>query len=992
LSCRSIGRFVLAGPVDGAYVTDQRPDALKSFSRRLNSLRIQILGGLSAWTAEGLLAGEAAQPRRLALLALLARAGERGLSRDKLVGFLWPDTDDERARKTLSQALYALRQGSQNEDLFLGTQELRLNPDVVTSDLAEFDTARREGDWTRAVGAYGGPFLDGFHLPGVAEFERWLEDQRQTLAIEYAELLEHLAQQAEQDGQYSRAVGWWRRLSALDPLNARIAKELMQAHVAAGDRAAALRHARLYQALAEQELDLPADREVLALVKRIQSEPAASESPVAVAAQPLVEVALDPRPDLPEPVAAAPPAPRVRRRFPTLLWIPALVLGLIALALALGRPRPRSSGSSPVIMVGHITDYNRTSGALGRPLADMIATDLARAPRVRVISTARVYEILSQLRAGDTVESVLMSAARHAGATELLDGALFDLGQGRIRLDLRRIEVGSGSVLGAYSVHGSDPFSLASRATALLVADLGSTVPDGLIADLTTGSLEAYRAYEAGLRDYYGMDFAAAERHFADALRADSGFAMASYYHALASEDAAVRLARLDDALRRSVHASDRERLIISVRWALSNSAPSAPALADTLAVRYPHELDAQLALGQARFSQEDYLGAARAFERVIEMDSLGLRGAGVRCAACDAYHLLVAGYATVDSVAAARRAAEAWARAQPKNPEPWRQLATLAHLVRDPAAGEQYFNRASSLDTSSTHRHFDRASHLLLAGRYQEVERILRERLAQGVSRNERIDNLWYLTLVLAQQGRFQEALATATRLRHDVASAGSAERDGHPMAITVGLAEAQALRQTGQLRQAIFRFDSLASFSLPGGPPARRASGRIWSLTHLASALAEARDTARLARIVVQMDSLRALSGAVRDQQLPHYVRGLLESARGRLDVALREFAQGSSVARDGFGLPVLERARLSIQLQRPHEAVRLLQRLLQTSYHFYITHPELETALAEAWAAAGNRDSAQAHLAEVDRAWAAADPLVKARLQVLHNRLGI
>lgn len=955
-------------------------------------MRIQILGGLSAWTAEGWLAGEAAQPRRLALLALLARAGERGLSRDKLVGYLWPDTDDERARKTLSQALYALRRGSQNEELFLGTQELRLNPEVVTSDLAEFDTARREGNWTRAAAAYGGPFLDGFHLPGAAEFERWVEDQRQTLAIEYAELLERLAQQAEQDGQHSAAVGWWRRLASLDPLNARIAKELMRAHVAAGDRAAALRHARLYQALAEQELDLPADREVLALVKRIQSEPAGAGSPVAVAASPRVEPALGPQPEMPKSPTAGPPVGRVRRRFPTLLWIPALVLGLVALALALGRSRPGPLAASPVIMVGQIADYNQTSAGLGRPLADMIATDLARAPRVRVISTARVYEILSQLGAGDTVESVLMSAARHAGATELLDGALFDLGQGRIRLDLRRIDVGSGSVRGAYSVQGSDPFLLADSATALLVADLGSSVPTGLISDLTTGSIDAWRAYEAGLRDYYRLDFPAAERHFADALQADSSFAMATYYYALASEDAAVRLARLDQALRRSAHASDRERLVISVQWALSNAAPSAPALAETLAVRYPHELDAQLALGQTRFSQEDYPGAARAFERVIEMDSLGLRGGGVRCAACDAYHLLIAGYATVDSVAAARRAAEAWARAQPRNPAPWRQLATLAHLVRDTAGGGRYFSRASSLDTSSTNRHFDRISHLLLAGRYQQVERLIRDRLAQGVSYNERIDNHWYLMLVLAQQGRFQEALETAIRLRQSVASAGPAERDGHPLAITVGLAEAQALRQTGRLREAVFRFDSLASFSLPGGPPARRASSRIWSLTHLASALAETGDTARLAGIVSQMDSLRALSGAVRDQQLPHYVRGLLESARGRLDVALREFAQGSSIARDGFGLPVLERARLSIRLQRPHEAVRLLQRLLQSSYHFYLTHPELEATLAEAWAAAGNRDSARAHLAELDRAWAAADPPVQARLRALHIRLGL
>ena len=45
-----------------------------------------------------------------------------------------------------------------------------------------------------------------------------------------------------------------------------------------------------------------------------------------------------------------------------------------------------------------------------------------------------------------------------------------------------------------------------------------------------------------------------------------------------------------------------------------------------------------------------------------------------------------------------------------------------------------------------------------------------------------------------------------------------------------------------------------------------------------------------------------------------------------------------------------------------------------------------------LAEAWAAAGNPDSARFHLRAVDRAWQNADPPVRARLDRLHQRLAL
>jgi DNA-binding SARP family transcriptional activator len=46
-------------------------------------------------------------------------------------------------------------------------------------------------------------------------------------------------------------------LAALDPLNARYALGLMRTMDAAGDRAGAIQHARIYETLVQEELDLP---------------------------------------------------------------------------------------------------------------------------------------------------------------------------------------------------------------------------------------------------------------------------------------------------------------------------------------------------------------------------------------------------------------------------------------------------------------------------------------------------------------------------------------------------------------------------------------------------------------------------------------------------------------------------------------------------------------------------------------------------------------
>src|SRR6185436_11434458 len=126
--------------------------------RRCMTLRIITFGTLSVRSDRGPVAGAAAQPRRLALLALLARAGDRGVTREKVTALIWPDADDEKSRRAITQGIYALRQELGSDDAILGVRELRLNLELVTSDIYDFSAALRGARAEDAVRLYAGPF------------------------------------------------------------------------------------------------------------------------------------------------------------------------------------------------------------------------------------------------------------------------------------------------------------------------------------------------------------------------------------------------------------------------------------------------------------------------------------------------------------------------------------------------------------------------------------------------------------------------------------------------------------------------------------------------------------------------------------------------------------------------------------------------------------------------------------------------------------------
>lgn len=233
---------------------------------------LRLLGGASLEGPDGPLTGAAAQRQRVALLALLALSPGNRISRDKLLALLWPEKDEERARHSLSNAVYAIKRELGDDSLTTIGDDLCLNTDVVSVDALSFTDSVERRDLERAASMYPGPFLDGVHLKDSPEFENWIDGERDRLARLNAKVLEELAEKSSQDDRHEDAVEWLYRLAALDPFNSKVVLRLMHSLSAAGNRAAAIQHARVHGLLIREELGADPDPAVVALAERLQTQ------------------------------------------------------------------------------------------------------------------------------------------------------------------------------------------------------------------------------------------------------------------------------------------------------------------------------------------------------------------------------------------------------------------------------------------------------------------------------------------------------------------------------------------------------------------------------------------------------------------------------------------------------------------------------------------------------------------------------------------------
>jgi TolB-like protein len=337
--------------------------------------------------------------------------------------------------------------------------ELRLNPEIISSDVAEFERAVEAGDRDRAATLYTGPLLDGVHLVDGSEFERWIDGERARLARAYEEVLDMLAQDAESRGALAEAVAWWRRLAGHDPFSSRVALRLMHALAAVGDSAAAIRHAMTHTTLLREELGAAPNVAVVKLAERLKADP--TEPPVAVVLEPttpapieqavVAPAVVEPVPDDVRIAVATPNAlpvvarahdvvvPARRRRSGTLGAMLALALAmLIAGAFVWQRSSSVSDAPAASIAVLPFTDLSpaKDNAYFSDGITDELINSLTHVAGVHVAARTSAFAYRNE-------HSDVREVGRRLGVAKVLEGSVRKMG-GRIRITVQLANAADG--------------------------------------------------------------------------------------------------------------------------------------------------------------------------------------------------------------------------------------------------------------------------------------------------------------------------------------------------------------------------------------------------------------------------------------------------------------------------------------------------------------------------------------------------------------------
>lgn len=576
----------------------------------------------------------------------------------------------------------------------------------------------------------------------------------------------------------------------------------------------------------------------------------------------------------------------------------------------------------------------------------------------------------------------------HAGDSRLTDATDGPQRAHRVPKSRRRL-----FVAGALAVLGA--LGLLARAVRPSAETLGAAVAatHDPMPNVTIRFPDARALFEAGVNRLYANQPEEAAKLLIDALSRDSSCAMCAYYAFRAKYEGDGMQAQhlLDIAERQSNRVSPRERLLIHYAYADQENDPARLAIAESLFAAYHEAPESELSLGQALMMAGKTEEAIPHLEQAIALDAANRRAHGTTplCWACDAEHTLVEAFFASDSVGGAMRAARDWTIAEPRNADAWNMLAiALARAAR-------YDEASSAIDSGARYESkFDeilaRTNIDLETDRYGSADSLLALLISTGPDASRRTA-LWLQVISFRAQGRRREALELAQGSMRWVEHAFDV---ADPPTFSP-IAEAQALFEIGRFHESAQVFRTLAQ--RPDGVTRERphlmARQNAWWLTHVADALAAAGDTSSLGALADSIEMWGRSSGFMRDQWLHFYVRALLWKARSRPDSSIAMLRRAPVTLLAGYPRAALVMAQYELELHNPTAAVRALQPAMRMGVQggsYYATRTELHEALAQAFDAAGEADSASAHYRVVVSAWRRADPGLLPRVKRARARL--
>jgi DNA-binding SARP family transcriptional activator len=237
---------------------------------------VRLLGGFHVEVDGTPVPAEAWRHRRGAdLVKLLALQPGHALHRGQVMESLWPELNSEAAAANLRKAIHFARRALGGPGSIGADHEmLALWPGgELAIDVERFEAAAKEALTTGVHAAAAAEQFTGELLP-ADRYAEWTEPRREHVRFLCLELW--------------RAAGRWEKVLEIDRSDEEAHRALMQRHLAAGNRQAAIRQFQRLREVLRVDLGLGPDEETVALFERALAAEAADPPSLAQSAQALI--------------------------------------------------------------------------------------------------------------------------------------------------------------------------------------------------------------------------------------------------------------------------------------------------------------------------------------------------------------------------------------------------------------------------------------------------------------------------------------------------------------------------------------------------------------------------------------------------------------------------------------------------------------------------------------------------------------------------------
>ena len=684
------------------------------------------------------------------------------------------------------------------------------------------------------------------------------------------------------------------------------------------------------------------------------------------------------------------------------------VLGLGAWMM-LGRPSaptPRTPDG-----IDHTTASGLAIGASGRPtiavlpfrdrtgaeemtwmaegIPSMLVTGLAQTPGLDVVGNSRVREIVTRLgveNLRDNDAAALSDFGARSGAGAVIVGDLYYTGT-EYRIEAQVEDINTGRVLNAYSVTGPFVFGLVDDLVAQIRAGLEVDAPESgeRLADVTTGSLDAWRAYDEGVRLRSNLAPGRALARFEEAIAIDPDFVLAKFQAAglrRSMEDPA-KADEYDAFVKANIdRVPERDRPYVEASYLFrDNDLPGARALLEDLVARYPdHEL-AWFALYTAYSA--GLLGFSEEQVEALERGVAAIPASGM-------LHNQL-GYAYMDQgrYTEAVRAIEKYIELNPEEVNAYDSLAEMYTVSGQPQLGFEKYTETLDVDPTWVFGYLGRAMTLGMMGRYTEAFDELEKYQEAWIaaSPNPVSDYPLVRGMMLAKLGRYGEAI----ELVRDTRPLATARNDAlsEVSLDMIGIVIAFEAEDSSSVH--VFAAQMLASADSVEIPEAR-SGVRLFSRIYPALADIGSGDFTVVRRTLAELRDAAAESGDTDLRSATEMVAAELALAEGDLDAAEQAFEKqlpevkafyslgalpptlmaNNNPSRDGIGRVQVARGDLDGAIATYRDLITVN---LGSRYNAFVD-PRYVLRLAEVLDEAGQTDEARRQYLRFVEFWADAD----------------